>query len=288
MAKIIDGRKIASETNESVKRDIEKLSSKAGTSPKLASLTLGNPEDAEIYVNMQKRTAEKVGITFEDIRLEDNLSQEELIWEIEKLNKDTSVTAIIVQKPLPESIDHNIIIAVIDPKKDAEGLHPYNLGKILRQEAELVACTPGAVMKILNTEKVDLYGKEVVIIGGSAVVGKPLSLMMLNEMATTTVCNIATSEKGYLEEHVGRADVLVVAVGCPEMIKGEWVSEGTIVIDVGINMIENKVVGDVAFSEVEKKAAVITPVPGGVGPITVSILMRNVYRAYKEQNIERS
>ncbi|MBU1084408.1 MAG: bifunctional 5,10-methylenetetrahydrofolate dehydrogenase/5,10-methenyltetrahydrofolate cyclohydrolase [Candidatus Omnitrophota bacterium] len=285
MAKIIDGKKIAAEINESVKKRIKEISAAVGRVPKLASLTLGSPKDAEIYVNMQKRTAEKVGIDFEDIRLEADLSQEDLIREIEKLNKDIFVTAIIVQKPVPENIDHDRIIAAIDPRKDAEGLHPYNLGKILRHEADLVACTPGAVMKILSAEKIDLYGKEVVIVGGSAVVGKPLSLLMLNEMATTTVCNIATSEKGYLSEHVGRADVLVVAVGCPEMIKGEWVSEGAVVIDVGINMVEDKIVGDVAFSEVEKKASVITPVPGGVGPVTVSILMRNVFRAHKAQHL---
>lgn len=284
MAKIIDGKKIAEEINESVKKRIQEAVSRAGSTPKLASLTVGKSEDAEIYANMQKRTAEKVGIEFDDHHLDDNLTQEELIREIEKLNCDGTVTAIIVQKPLPEGIDHDKIVAVISPSKDAEGIHPYNLGRILRRKADLVACTPGAIMKILRMQGIDLYGKEVVIIGNSAIVGMPLSLMMLNEMATTTVCNIATSEKGDLPAHTARADILIVAVGEAEMIKGNWVSEGAVVVDVGINRLRGKLVGDVAFSEVEKKASIITPVPGGVGPVTVSILMRNVFRAYRAQH----
>ncbi|MFH1837753.1 MAG: bifunctional 5,10-methylenetetrahydrofolate dehydrogenase/5,10-methenyltetrahydrofolate cyclohydrolase [Candidatus Omnitrophota bacterium] len=285
MSKIIDGKEIAERINMAVKEDVRKLSQKRGRAPKLASLTVGNKGDAEIYVNMQRRNAEKVGIEFASLHYEDSLTQEGLFKEIEKLNRDDSVTAIIVQKPLPDGISHNRVVAAISPGKDAEGIHPYNLGRILRREAELEACTPGAVMEILRMKEIDLYGKEVVIIGSSAIVGKPLSLMLLNEMATTTVCNIATFEKGDLPAHALRADILIVAVGKAEMVKADWVAKGAVVIDVGINKKGNEIVGDVAFSEVEKKASLITPVPGGVGPITVSILMRNVFRADRDKGI---
>ena len=281
---IIDGRKIAKEMNDSVKERIAELYPLVGRKPRLISLSVGRSEDSEIYVNMQKRLSEKVGIEFCRMELELSITQEDLIGEIKKLNSDGTVTAIIVQKPLPEGINHDVIVANIVPEKDAEGIHPYNLGKILRREAQIVPCTPGAIMKILSAEDVALYGKEVVIIGHSAIVGKPLSLMMLNEMATTTVCHLATYEKGDLIAHARKADILVVAVGNPEMVKEDWVREGAIVIDVGINRIDGRIVGDVDHDKVAKKASLITPVPGGVGPVTVSILMRNVYRAYRDQN----
>ena len=281
---IIDGRKIAKEMNDSVKERIAELYPLVGRKPRLISLSVGRSEDSEIYVNMQKRLSEKVGIEFCRMELELSITQEDLIGEIKKLNSDGTVTAIIVQKPLPEGINHDVIVANIVPEKDAEGIHPYNLGKILRREAQIVPCTPGAIMKILSAEDVALYGKEVVIIGHSAIVGKPLSLMMLNEMATTTVCHLGTYEKGDLIAHARKADILVVAVGNPEMVKEDWVREGAIVIDVGINRIDGRIVGDVDHVKVSKKASLITPVPGGVGPVTVSILMRNVYRAYRDQN----
>jgi methylenetetrahydrofolate dehydrogenase (NADP+) / methenyltetrahydrofolate cyclohydrolase len=281
---IIDGKKIAKEMNDSVKEKICGLSPSVGGRPRLISLSAGHSEDSEIYVNMQKRLAEKVGIEFCPIEVDVTITQEKLLNEIKKLNSDSTVTAIIVQKPLPEGINHDVIVAGILPEKDAEGIHPYNLGKILRREAQIVPCTPGAVMKILNAENVSLYGKEVVIIGHSAIVGKPLSLMMLNEMATTTVCHLGTYEKGDLISHARKADILVVAVGNPEMVKEDWVRDGAVVIDVGINRVGERIVGDVDLDKVAKKASFITPVPGGVGPVTVSILMRNVYRAYRDQN----
>lgn len=284
MAKLIDGKKIALEISDSVKEKIGDLQSQTGVGPKLVSLTIGGSEGSEIYVNMQKKAAEKVGIEFAARELDTGISQEDLISEVDKLNADDSVTSIIVQNPLPEGISHDNVVASMLPDKDAEGLHPYNLGKILRGEADIVPCTPGAVMKILNLEGMDLYGKEVVIIGHSAIVGKPLSLMMLNKMATTTVCHLGTYEKGDLVAHARRADVLIVAAGKPEMVKGDWITEGAVVIDVGINRTPEGIVGDVDFGEVKEKASIISPVPGGVGPITVSILMRNVLRAYKKQS----
>ena len=287
MSKVIDGRQIAREINSKVKGKINELFPSVGRAPKLVSLSVGENDDAKIYVNMQRKTAETVGIEFLTHELPQETKQEELLGKIYELNNDETVTAIIVQNPLPSGIVYDQISYNIAAEKDAEGLHPYNLGKILRREAELVPCTPGAIMKILRIVGMALYGKEVVVIGHSAIVGKPLSLMMLNETATTTVCHIGTAEKGDLAAHARRADILVVAVGKAEMVKGDWVKEGVIVIDVGINKVAGKIVGDVKFDEVSEKASVISPVPGGVGPVTVSILMRNVFRAYANQNSAR-
>jgi methylenetetrahydrofolate dehydrogenase (NADP+)/methenyltetrahydrofolate cyclohydrolase len=284
MAEHIDGKKIAKEINDAVKEKTLALQGLVGRPPRLVSLTVGDGHDALIYVNMQRKAAELVGIEFCPRELPTDLSPEDMEAEIYALNEDPEVTAVIVQKPLPENIDHDRVVAMISPEKDAEGIHPMNLGKILRREAQIVPCTPGAIMKILRVKGVDFYGKEVVIIGHSAIVGKPLSLMLLNEMATTTVCHIGTFEKGDLKGHSRKADILVVAVGKAEMVKGDWIKPGAVVVDVGINRVGDKVVGDVEFSEAEKEASAITPVPGGVGPVTVSILMRNVYRAYKAQN----
>ncbi len=283
---LVNGNEIADRIKLSVKEKLTTLSSSVGKGPKLVSVMAGDDEEAKIYMNMQKKAAEEVGIKFATHRLKGDISQEDLVKEIAKLNDDREATAIIVQKPLPEGIDHDRVVASVAPGKDAEGIHPYNLGRILRREADIVPCTPGAVMKILRVHKIDLYGREVVIIGHSAIIGKPLSLMMLNEMATTTVCHIATCDKGHLIGHAKEADILVVAVGKAGMVRGDWVKEGAVVIDVGINKVGGRIAGDVEFSEVSKKASIITPVPGGVGPVTVSILMRNVLRAYRTQNVK--
>ncbi|MFH1879135.1 MAG: bifunctional 5,10-methylenetetrahydrofolate dehydrogenase/5,10-methenyltetrahydrofolate cyclohydrolase [Candidatus Omnitrophota bacterium] len=284
MAKIVDGREIAKRINDSVAESIRLCKSGLGYSPKLVSLLAGESKNAELYVNMQKRAAELVGIDFERHSLDGNISENELLSIIRKFNSDKTVTSIIIQKPLPDGINHNRIAACISHEKDAEGIHPYNMGMIVRKESEIVPCTPGAVMEILRVHGIDLYGKEAVIIGHSAIVGKPLSVMMLNEMATTTVCHIGTFENGTLQGHVKRADILIVAVGKSEFIGGGWIKEGAVVIDVGINKTPGGIVGDVEFSSAVKKASLITPVPGGVGPVTVSILMRNVLKAYKRQN----
>ena len=286
MATIINGREIADKINDKVRAKVSELHQQIGTCPKLVSLTIGHGDDARIYVNMQKKVAERVGIEFDAREMDDDITQDELVEEINKLNADKTVTSVIVQKPLPEHINHDSVVSSILPEKDAEGLHPMNLGKILRREADIVPSTPGAVMKILREENVSLYGKEVVVIGHSAIVGKPLNLMMLNEMATTTVCHLATAETGNLLAHTKCADILVVAVGNAHMVKADWIKEGAVVIDVGINEVDGKVVGDVEFDLVKEKASIISPVPGGVGPVTVSILMRNVLRAYRNQNVK--
>jgi len=280
---LINGKDIAKRIMLSVASELGELKASLGHIPKLVSISVGKHHDAEIYINMQQKAADEIGIEFERLKLNKNISQNELIAKIEELNKDKTATAVIVQQTLPEGIDHYRVTSHITPRKDAEGIHPYNLGKIFRRDADIVPCTPGAVMKIVDVLGTGLYGKEVVIVGHSDIVGKPLSLMMLNETATTTVCHIGTSEKGDIKAHTRRADILVVAVGKAEMVKADWVKHGAVVVDVGINKAGGKIVGDVDFNEVSKKAGAITPVPGGVGPITVSILMRNIMRAYKTQ-----
>lgn len=287
MARSVNGKEIAREMNDKLRAEIKQLVTAGANSPKLVSISAGKKSaDADMYVEMQRKASVYVGIEFCTMRLPETATDSDIIGKIKTLNEDKTVTAIIVQKPLPKGIMHDAVVGEIFPGKDAEGIHPLNLGRILRNDADIVPSTPGAVMKILHISGVDLYGKEVVIIGHSAIVGKPLSLMMLNETATTTVCHIGTAEKGSLVKHALQADVLVVAVGKAELVKGDWIKEGAVVIDVGINKLGGEIVGDVNFSECAGKASIITPVPGGVGPITVSILMRNVLRAYRKQNVK--
>jgi len=287
VARSINGKEIAREMNDKLRAEIKQLSAAGANSPKLVSILTGKKSaDADIYVEMQRKASVYVGIEFCVERPPETATESDIIEKIKTLNKDRTVTAIIVQKPLSEGIMYDVVVREILPEKDAEGIHPLNLGRILRNSADIVPSTPGAVMKILRVSEVDLYGKEVVIVGHSAIVGKPLSLMMLNETATTTVCHIGTAEKGSLVKHTLQADVLVVAVGKADLVKGDWIKEGAVIIDVGINKIGGKIVGDVNFSECAEKASIITPVPGGVGPVTVSVLMRNVLRAYRKQNVK--
>ncbi|MDD4956731.1 MAG: bifunctional 5,10-methylenetetrahydrofolate dehydrogenase/5,10-methenyltetrahydrofolate cyclohydrolase [Candidatus Omnitrophica bacterium] len=283
MATIIDGREIARRIKEEVRAHVDGITTSGAPAPRLVSLSSGAGDDAEIYIKMQQRAAEQVGIEFVRKDLGENARMADMMAEVKELNADKGTTAIILQKPLPFNGEHNRIVACVAPEKDAEGLHPFNLGKILRKEADIVPCTPGAVMHILKVSGVELYGKEVVIVGHSEIVGKPLSLMMLNQGATTTVCHIATAEAGTLTEHTQGAEILVVAVGKAGLVKENWVSKGAVVVDVGINSVDGVITGDVDFEDVSRKASVITPVPGGVGPVTVAILMRNVLRAYLRQ-----
>jgi methylenetetrahydrofolate dehydrogenase (NADP+)/methenyltetrahydrofolate cyclohydrolase len=206
-----------------------------------------------------------------------------LIEFIRKLNADKSINGIIVQMPLPSQIEYKKISQFILAEKDVEGMHPLNFGKIVFGTAKIIPCTAAAVMELLYSINLDFYGKEVVVVGHSEIVGKPLSLLLLDKFATVTVCHIGTSKAGKLEAHVKKAEVLIVAVGKAGLIKGEWIKDGAVVIDVGINRVADKIVGDVEFEAAEKKAEYITPVPGGVGPLTVTMLMRNLVEAAKLQ-----
>jgi len=279
LAKLLEGRPIAEKIKDQIKQEITSLKMK----PVLASIQIGDNAGAESYAKSQKKLAESLGIEYQFHKLNPDTSEKELEQFIQKLNSDKSINGIIIQMPLPAQIDYKKISQFILPEKDVEGMHPTNMGKIVFGKTNILPCTPAAVMELLKETGVDLYGKEVVIVGHSEIVGKPLALLLLEKFATVTVCHIGTSKAGKLEEHVRKAEVLIVAVGKAGLIKGEWVKEGTIVIDVGINRVADKIVGDVEFDEAEKRAAYITPVPGGVGPLTVTMLMRNLVEAAKLQ-----
>ena len=279
MAKLLEGKVIAESIKEQIKIDAALLKVK----PVLASVLVGDNAGALSYVKSQTKVAEALGIEYKLHQLPVDISEESLIEVIKKLNNDRSVNGIIIQMPLPGQIDYKKISQNISPDKDIEGMHPANIGKIVFGKAKLVPCTAAAAMELINASGVDLYGREVVIVGHSEIVGKPLALLLLEKFATVTVCHIGTSKAGKLEEHVKRAEVLIVAVGKAGLIKGEWVKEGAVVIDVGINRVGDKIVGDVEFESAEKRASYITPVPGGVGPLTVTMLMRNLIEAVKIQ-----
>lgn len=281
MARLLEGKPIAAKIKEQIKQDVQSMESK----PVLASIQVGENAGAEAYAKSQKKTADNLGIDYQFHKLNQDTSQDSLIEFIEKLNSDKKVNGIIVQMPLPTQIDYKKISQYIQPEKDVEGMHPDNIGKIVFGKAKIVPCTVASVMELLAVTGEKLYGKEVVVVGHSEIVGKPLSLLLLEKFATTTVCHIGTSQAGKLQEHVARAEILVVAVGKAGLIKGNWVKQGAIVIDVGINRVEGKIVGDIEFIEAEKRAAWITPVPGGVGPLTVTMLMRNLIEAVKLQKL---
>jgi len=279
LAKLLEGKPLA----EKIKEDIRKQVSSLKNKPVLASIMAGENAGAAAYVKSQAKTAESLGIEYRLQSLPQDTSEASLIDLIRKLNSDNSVNGIIIQMPLPAHIDYRKISQFIDPDKDIEGMHPANIGKLLFGKAKLIPCTAASAMELINSSGIELYGKEAVVVGHSEIVGKPLALLLLDKFATVTVCHIGTSKAGKLEEHVKKAEVLIVAVGRAGLIKGEWVKEGAVVIDVGINRVADKIVGDVEFEAAEKRAAYITPVPGGVGPLTVTMLMRNLVEAAKSQ-----
>lgn len=279
MARLLEGKPIAEKIKEELKAQIQQ----SGRKLTLASIQVGENQASEVYVKSQKKAAENLGIEYQLHKLTQATTEEELIKFIQKLGADKSVNGIIVQMPLPQGIDYKKISQFIPAQKDIEGMHPENIGKIPFGRANILPCTAAAVMELLKASGVGLYGKDAVVVGHSEIVGKPVALLLLDKFATVSVCHIGTSKAGKLQEYVSRAEVLVVAVGRAGLIKGEWVKEGAIVVDVGINRVDDKIVGDVEFAEAEKRASFITPVPGGVGPLTVTMLMRNLVEAAKLQ-----
>jgi methylenetetrahydrofolate dehydrogenase (NADP+)/methenyltetrahydrofolate cyclohydrolase len=278
-AQLLEGKLLAGKIKEQLKKEIEGLSPK----PKLVSIQVGENAASSVYIRSQKKNAQNLGIEFVLETLQADAGQDALVKMIEGLNEDESVSGIIVQLPLPPGIDHRRVVSGIAAEKDAEGMHPENLGHVLLGDVSLAPCTAQAAMQLIASTGVELYGKEAVVVGHSEIVGKPLSLLLLNKFVTTTVCHIATGERGVLPEHVKKAEILVVAVGKAGLVKGDWIKQGAIVIDVGINRVGDKLLGDVEFEPAEQRAGFITPVPGGVGPLTVTMLMRNVVTAYKMQ-----
>ncbi len=282
MAILLDGKKLASDMRERMKSEITDLRQRHSKTPLLASIQIGENAASGVYIKSQARIAEDMGVDYRLLSLPQDVSMKDLSLEIAKLNSDLGVHGIIVQAPLPQGLNIHDVIALVDANKDVEGMHPQNLGKIILGKAKITPCTAQACMELLRYHKIELRGKEVVIVGHSEIVGKPLSLMLLNEFATTTVCHIATSEANKLVEHIQRADILIVAVGSAHIIKGDWIKKDAVVIDVGINKVADRIVGDVEFDAAEKRASYITPVPGGVGPLTVTMLMKNMLELFRE------
>ena len=282
-AQIIDGRKIAGEIKEKLIKEIEELK-KQGITPSLSAIQVGDDPGTEVYVRAQQRSCEKIGLEYELHKFKKDISQKELRDFIARLNEDTGVSGIILQMPLPSQLDGRILQGMIDPKKDAEGVSPVNMGMVVYGKPLLAPCTAMAVMELINSVGVKLYGKEAVVVGHSDIVGKPTALLLLDKFVTTSVCHIATGERGTLPQYVSQAEILIVAVGKANLVKGEWVKEGAIVIDVGINRVEGKIVGDVEFAVAKERASYITPVPGGVGAVTTAMLLKNCVQAAKLQS----
>ena len=276
MAVIIDGKKLAKEIREKLKIRCEDLK-KSGIQPKLVVILIGNDKPSQIYVKNKSKACEEIGILFKEYLLDEKIEQKELINLIDKLNKDTTVHGILLQSPIPNHLDINEAFRKISPEKDVDGFNPINVGKLVLNQDTFVSCTPFGIMKMFEAYNIDLTGKNVTIIGRSNIVGKPLIQCCLNKNATVTVCHSKTKD---LREHTKKADILIVAIGKSKFITEDMVKNGVVVIDVGINRNENgKLTGDVDFENIEKKASFITPVPGGVGPMTIAMLMNNVLKA---------
>ncbi len=275
MANLLEGKPVAERIKEEIRQTVRSL----GRPPVLSSILVGENAGAQAYVRSQQKAAEALGIEYRLSTFAADTAESALAAGIEGLNHDEGVDGIIVQMPLPAQINQKRISACIASVKDVEGVHPANIGRIVFGKASLLPCTAAAAMELLKATGIKLYGKEAVMVGHSEIVGKPLALLLLEQFATVTVCHIGTAEAGKLREHVAGADILLVAVGKAGVIKGEWVKEGAVVIDIGINRVGEKIVGDVEFEAAQARASWITPVPGGVGPLTVTMLMRNVAEA---------
>jgi methylenetetrahydrofolate dehydrogenase (NADP+) / methenyltetrahydrofolate cyclohydrolase len=279
MATLIDGRKIANEMYKSLGKDVRKMQTRHGVRPKLAVVLVGKDPASLSYIRQKQKACDKTFVDWEQFDYETDVTTEKIIDKVEELNEDPTIHGILVQLPLPKHVNVPLVIRAIDPKKDVDGFTAYNIGKMfLSTEFEdLSSCTPLGVIKMLEYYKIDPRGKEAVVVGHSNIVGKPLSTMLLNRNATVTTCHIDTQDLAF---HTKRADILCVGVGKAGLITGDMVKEGAVVIDIGTNRTEEgKLVGDVDFDEVSKKASYITPVPGGAGPMTVAALMLNVVKA---------
>lgn len=283
MATIIDGKVLAKKIREDLKVECEELK-KQGINPKLAVIMVGNNPASKVYVKNKSKACDQIGIEYEEHLLEETITQQELNELIKKLNHTKEVNGILLQSPLPKHLDINQAFKAISYRKDVDGFTPSSIGKLVMGGDTFISCTPYGVIRMLEEYKIDLTGKDVVIIGRSNIVGKPLAQCCLAKNATVTICHSRTKD---LKKHTQRADILVAAIGKAKFVTKDMVKDGAVVIDVGINRDENgKMVGDVDFENVEPIASYITPVPGGVGPMTIAMLMNNVIKATKEQNYE--
>ena len=293
MTTVINGKEIAHNLRNQLKKEIEVLKLNTGKIPGLAVVQVGNVAASSVYVKAKTKSAHEVGIKVIDHHLKKETTQKDLLKLVEKLNNQKDVNGILVQLPLPKQINEQIILDAIHPDKDADGFHPLNVGKLsianINDENLLIPCTPYGCLIMLKGLEIELSGKNAVVIGRSNIVGKPMAQLLLKESCTVTIAHSKTKD---LPSICREADILVAAVGRPEFVKGDWIKKNAIVIDVGINRIEivhegqkkNKLVGDVAFDEVNKNALAISPVPGGVGPMTIACLLRNTTIAFKNSN----
>jgi methylenetetrahydrofolate dehydrogenase (NADP+) / methenyltetrahydrofolate cyclohydrolase len=280
---ILDGKSKADEIKRALGQDINTIKSVSGNIPRLAALQVGDDHSFSVYVNSQQRIASQIGIDYRLVKLPSDCAEKCLIDNIISLNNDKDISGIILQSPLPEGFDMVKVSAFISSDKDVEGVNPENKGKLLLNSYKVVPPTASAVMELIGLTGVNLNGKEVVIIGHSGIVGKPLAMLLLDRLCTVTVCHIGTYERGNLQGHISRAEILVVSAGKPGLVKGEWIKKNAIVIDVGINKVKDRIVGDVEFDKAFLRASYISPVPGGVGPLTAAILMRNCFQLFKNQ-----
>lgn len=277
MAEIIDGKRVSSSTRQTIALGVEKFKSDFGYAPGLAVVLVGDDPASAVYVRNKHKGCLEVGINSYEIKMPADTSEDALLEKIDELNADPNVHGILVQLPLPKHIGENKVIDRIDPNKDVDAFHPENVGKIMLGKYDFLPCTPAGIMKLLEFYKIDPTGKECVVIGRSNIVGKPMALLLLEKNGTVAVCHSRTQN---LSDITKRADILVVAIGKPEFLTADMVKDGVVVIDVGINRTaEGKLVGDVAFNEVSEKASYITPVPGGVGPMTITMLLKNTLTA---------
>ena len=278
---IIDGKALSEKVLKEIEKEHSELEKKAGRKAGLAVIMAGENPASQIYVRNKIRACEKVGFHSETIRLDENITEENLLLEIEKLNNNSNIDGILVQLPIPKHIDGLKIINAISAEKDVDGFHTTNIGKMMiGDETGFLPCTPAGVVHMFEEYNIDLEGKDVLVIGQSNIVGKPMTLLLIKKRATVQVCNSKTKN---LSEKLQKADVVVAAAGSPKLIKATDVKEDVVVIDVGINRVDGKLCGDVDFEEVSKKASFITPVPGGVGPMTIAMLIKNTFKSYKQK-----
>lgn len=279
-AQIISGTQLASQIKSNVAQQISQYVAQGKRAPGLAVILVGADPASQVYVGSKRKSCAEIGIISKSYDLPETTTEQALLELIETLNQNAEVDGILVQLPLPKHIDSTKVIEQISPEKDVDGFHPYNVGRLCQRIPTLRACTPYGVMKLLETTGISFYGKHAVIVGASNIVGRPMALELLLAGCTVTVTHRFTED---LASHIRQADILVVAVGKPKFIKGEWIKEGAVVVDVGINRLEGKLVGDVEFEVAAQRASYITPVPGGVGPMTVAMLMQNTLSAYEKQ-----
>jgi methylenetetrahydrofolate dehydrogenase (NADP+)/methenyltetrahydrofolate cyclohydrolase len=278
---LIDGKKVAQEIRSAIGKEVTEVKAKTGNVPGLATVLVGEDPASAVYVRSKNRICKELGFISLEHTLPEDTKEKDLLALVHELNSNEAVSGILVQLPLPKHIDSTKILEAIDPAKDVDGFHPVSMGRLMMGTAELAPCTPSGIIEMLDRYGVEIEGRHAVVLGRSNIVGKPIAMLLLHRNATVTICHSRTKD---LPSVTKTADILIAAVGRPKMVTADMVKDGAVVIDVGINRVDGKLVGDVDFAEVEAKASLITPVPGGVGPMTIAMLMHNTLKAFKAQS----